>query len=115
MSIEHAKKELVTEEKPGSLGKNHEDKTPSKEAKISSNKHKEGKEESVDSVKSHKKKGDKKKKKMKKVVYYETDLSMPSTSNAESTSSKRQGRKKYSKIPLHYPCIPKRALYFSFP
>jgi hypothetical protein len=108
MSIEHAKKELVTEEKPGSLGKKHEDKTPSKEAKISGNKHKEGKEELVGSVISHKK-GDKKKKKMKKVVYYETDSSMPSTSNAESTSSKRQERKKYSKICLCYPRIPKYA------
>jgi hypothetical protein len=46
---------------------------------------------------------------MNKVVYYETDLSMPSTSDAKSTSSKRQERKKYSKIPLLYPRIPKRA------
>jgi hypothetical protein len=46
---------------------------------------------------------------MKKVVYYEIDSSTPSTSDAESTSSKRQERKKYSKIPLHYPCIPKYA------
>jgi hypothetical protein len=45
---------------------------------------------------------------MKKVVYYETDSSTPSTSGAESTS-KCQDRKKYSKIPLHYPRIPKRA------
>ena len=46
---------------------------------------------------------------MKKVVYYEIDSSSPSTSRAESTSSKRQERKKYSKIPLHYPRIPKYA------
>jgi hypothetical protein len=45
---------------------------------------------------------------MKKIVYYETDSSTPSTSGAESTS-KRQESKKYSKIPLHYPRIPKRA------
>jgi hypothetical protein len=69
---------------------------------------KEDKDESIDSIKSHKK-GDKKKKKMKKVVYYETDSSMPSTSGTESTSSKRQERKKYSKIPLRYPRIPKHA------
>jgi hypothetical protein len=46
---------------------------------------------------------------MKKVVYYETNSSTPSTSDAESTSSKRQERKKYSKIPLRYPRVPKRA------
>jgi hypothetical protein len=51
-----------------------------------------------------------KKKKMKKVVYYETDSSSPSTSGSESTSvtSKRHERKKYSKMPLRYPCISKR-------
>jgi hypothetical protein len=52
---------------------------------------------------------------MKKVVYYETDSCMPSTSDAESTSSKRQERKKYSKIPLHYPHISKRAPLLSIP
>jgi hypothetical protein len=46
---------------------------------------------------------------MKKVVYYETDSSSPSTSGVESTASKRQERKKYSKMPLRYPCIPKCA------
>jgi hypothetical protein len=85
MSGEHAKKELITVEKPRSSGKKNEGKTPSKET---GNKHKEDKEESASFVKSHKK-GDKKKKKMKKVVYYEIDSSTPSTSDAESTSSKR--------------------------
>jgi hypothetical protein len=111
VSREHAKKELNTGEKPGSLGKKNEGKTPSKEA---GDKHKGDKDESVGSIKSHKK-GDKKKKKMKKVVYYETDSSTPSTSDAESTSSKRQEHKKYSKIPLRYPCIPKRAPLLSVP
>jgi hypothetical protein len=46
---------------------------------------------------------------MKKVVYYETDSSSPSTSDVESTSSKRQERKKYSKMPLRYPRISKHA------
>jgi hypothetical protein len=48
--------------------------------------------------------------KMKKVVYYETDSLSPSTSgfDASSVTSKRQERKKFSKIPLHYPCISKR-------
>jgi hypothetical protein len=105
MSKEHAKKELITGEKPRSSGKKNEGKTTSKEV---GNKHKEDKEESAGSIKSHKK-GDKKKKKMKKVVYYETDSSMPSTSDAESTCSKHQERKKYSKIPLHYPRISKSA------
>jgi hypothetical protein len=42
---------------------------------------------------------------MKKVVYYETDSSSPSTSGSDTMSitSKRQERKKYSKIPLRYP------------
>jgi hypothetical protein len=79
MSGEHAKKELITEDKPGSSGKKNEEKTPSKEA---SHKLKEDKDESTGSIKSHKK-GDKKKNKMKKVVYYETDSSTPSTSGAE--------------------------------
>jgi hypothetical protein len=52
---------------------------------------------------------------MKKVVYYETDSSTPSTSGVESTSSKRQERKKYSKIPLHYRRILKRAPLLSIP
>jgi hypothetical protein len=111
MSGEHAKREMVTGEKPGSLGKKIEGRTPSKEA---SDKHKEHKDESADSIKSHNK-GDKKKNKMKKVVYYETDSSSPSTSSTKSTSSKRQECKKYSKIPLRYPRISKRAPLLSVP
>jgi hypothetical protein len=102
---EHTKREMVTGKKPGSSGKKNEERTPSKEA---GDKHMEHKEESAGSIKSHKKR-DKKKKKMKKVVYYETDSSSPSTFGAESTSLKRQERKKYSKIPLHYPHISKCA------
>jgi hypothetical protein len=45
----------------------------------------------------------------------ETDSSSPSTSRAESTTSKRQERKKYSKMPLRYPCIPKHAPLLSIP
>jgi hypothetical protein len=90
MSGEHTKKEVPTEEKLDSLGKKHEGKTLSKEVKISGDKHKEDKEESTDSIKSHKNKGDKKKKKMTKVVYYETDSFASSTSDAASTSSKCQ-------------------------
>jgi hypothetical protein len=73
MSGEHAKREMVIEEKLRSSGKKIKERTPSKEV---GDKHKE---ESTGSIKSHKK-GDKKKKKMKKVVYYETDSSSPSTS-----------------------------------
>jgi hypothetical protein len=102
MSGEHTKREMVTSEKPEGSGKKNDERTPSREA---DNKHKE---ESASSIKSHRK-GDKKKKKMKKVVYYETDSSSPSTSDAESITSKRQERKKYSKMPLRYPRIPKRA------
>jgi hypothetical protein len=52
---------------------------------------------------------------MKKVFYYETDSSSPFTSGVESTTSKRQERKKYSKMPLRYPHIPKRAPLLSIP
>jgi hypothetical protein len=82
MSGVHAKREMVTSEKPEGSGRKNDERTPSKEADV---KHKE---ESASSIKSHRK-GDKKKNKMKKVVYYETDSSSPSTSNAESTTSKR--------------------------
>jgi hypothetical protein len=103
MSGEHAKREMVTDGKPKASGKKNDERTPSKEA---DDKHKEHKDESAGSIKSHRK-GDKKKKKMKKVVYYETDSSSPSTSCTESTTSKRQEHKKYSKMPLRYPRIPK--------
>jgi hypothetical protein len=43
------------------------------------------------------------------MVYYETDSSSLSTSNTESTTSKRQERKKYSKMSLRYPRISKCA------
>jgi hypothetical protein len=94
----------MTGEKPASSGR-----TLSRE---SGNKYKE---ESSSSIKSHRK-GDKKNKMMKKVVYYETDSSSPSTSRSKSsTTSKRHERKKYSKMPLCYPCIPKRATLLSVP
>jgi hypothetical protein len=66
-----------------------------------------GREESPPHVKSHRS-GDKKKK-MQKVVDYETNSSSPSTSGSDtpSVTSKRHERKKFSKIPLHYPCISK--------
>jgi hypothetical protein len=72
-------------------------------------------EESPPHVKSHRS-GDKKKK-MKKVVYYETDSSSPSTSgsDAPSVTSKRHERKKFSKIPLHYPHISKCTPLLSIP
>jgi hypothetical protein len=74
-----------------------------------------GKGESPPRVKSHQS-GDKKKK-MKKVVYYETDSSSPSTSgfDASSVTSKHHERKKFSRIPLHYPRISKRTPLLSVP
>jgi hypothetical protein len=94
MSGAHAKKEMVTDEKPATS----HGKAPSGE---SGNK----REESPPHVKSHQS-GDKNKK-MKKVVYYETDSSSPSTFSfdAPSVTSKRHERKKFSKIPLRYPRI----------
>jgi hypothetical protein len=101
---DHAKREIVTGDKPTGSGK-----TLSRE---SGNKYKE---ESFSSIKSHRR-GDKKKKKMKKVVYYETDSSTPSTSGTESsTTSKHHERKKYSKMPLRYPRISKHAPLLSVP
>jgi hypothetical protein len=57
------------------------------------------------------------KKKMRKVVYYETDSSSPSTSGSDtpSVTSKRHERKKFSKIPLRYPRIPKHTPLLSVP
>jgi hypothetical protein len=54
---------------------------------------------------------------MKKVVYYEADSSSPSTSGSDvaSVTSKRHERKKFSKIPLRYPRISKRAPLLSVP
>jgi hypothetical protein len=102
MSGDHAKREIVTGDKLASSGR-----TLSRE---SDNKHKE---ESSSSIKSHQR-GDKKK--MKKVVYYETDSSSPSISSSKSSvTSKRHERKKYSKMPLRYPHISKRAPLISIP
>jgi hypothetical protein len=58
-----------------------------------------------------------KKKKMRKVVYYETDSSSPSTSGSDtpSVTSKCHERKKFSKIPLRYPRIPKHTPLLSVP
>jgi hypothetical protein len=108
VSGEDAKREMVTREKPWSSGKKIEERTPSKEA---GDKHKE---ESAGSIKSHRK-DDKKKKKMKKVVYYETNSSSPSTFGVESTFSKCQEHKKYSKMHLCYPHISKHAHLLSIP
>jgi hypothetical protein len=104
MSGDHAKRENVTGDKPASSGRTH--------SRESGHKHKE---EFSSSIKSHRR-GDKKKK-MKKVVYYDTDSSSPSTSGSDSssTTSKRHEHKKYSKMPLHYPCISKRTPLLSVP
>jgi hypothetical protein len=106
MSGYHVKKEMVTGEKPATS----HGKAPSKE---SDNKKKEG---SPSRIRTHKS-GEKKKKKMKKVVCYKTDSSSPSTSgsDAASVTSKRQERKKYSKIPLRCPRIPKHTPLLSVP
>jgi hypothetical protein len=70
ISGDHAKSEIVTDDKVVGSGR-----TPSRE---SSDKYKE---ESASSIKSHRN-GDKNTTKMKKVVYYETNSSSPSTSGA---------------------------------
>jgi hypothetical protein len=105
MSGDHAKKEMVTGDKPATS----HGKAPSGESRN------KGKEKESSSLKSHRS-GDKKKK-MRKVVYYETDSSSPSTSgsDAPSITYKRHERKKYSKIPLCYPRISKRTPLLSVP
>jgi hypothetical protein len=108
MTGDHAKKEMGTGEKPTTS----HGKTSSEESR---NKGK-GKKKKYPSHKSHRS-DDKKKKKMRKVVYYETDTSSPSTSgsDAPSVTSKRHERKKFSKIPLRYPRIPKHTPFLSVP
>jgi hypothetical protein len=102
MSGDHAKKEMVTDEKPATS----HGKAPSGE---SGNK--------VKGSPSHDKscRSGEKKKKMKKVVYYETDSSSPSGSDTPSVTSKRHERKKFSKIPLRYPRISKHTPLLSVP
>jgi hypothetical protein len=104
MSGDHAKKEMVTGEKPATS----HGKAPSGE---SGNKMK--------GSPSHDKsrRSGEKKKKMNKVVYYETDSSSSSTSCSDkpSITSKRHERKKFSKIPLRYPPIPKHTPLLSVP
>jgi hypothetical protein len=103
MSGDHAKREIMTGKKATSSGR-----TLSRESGNTN------KEESSSSIKSHRR-GDKKKK-MKKVVYYETNSSSPSTLSSESsTASKHHEHKKYSKMPLRYPRISKRAPLLSVP
>jgi hypothetical protein len=104
MSGDHAKKEMVTGEKPATS----HGKAPSGEF---GNKMKG----SPSHNKTHR--SGEKKKKMKKVVYYETDSSSPSTSgfDAPSITSKRHERKKFSKIPLRYPHISKHTPLLSVP
>jgi hypothetical protein len=107
MSGEHAKKEMETGEKSTT---SHE-----KASSEESRKKGKGKEKKASSHKSHRS-GDKIKK-MRKVVYYETDTSSPSTSGSDvpSVTSKLHERKKFSKIPLRYPRIPKHTPLLSVP
>jgi hypothetical protein len=99
MSGDHAKKEMETGEKPTTSN----EKALSGESHNKEKKMEKKKEKKTSSHKSHRS-GDKIKK-MRKVVYYEADTSSPSTSgsDAPSITSKRHERKKFSKIPLHYP------------
>ena len=107
MSGEHAKKEMETGEKPTT--------SHGKASSEESRKKGKGKEKKASSRKSHQS-GDKIKK-MRKVVYYETDTSSPSTSGSDvpSVTSKRHERKKFSKIPLHYPRTSRHTPLLSVP
>jgi hypothetical protein len=108
MSGDHAKKEMETGDKPTT---SHE-KASSEESR---NKGK-GKEKKPSLAPTRHRSGDKKKK-MRKMVYYETDTSSPSTSgsDAPSITSKRHECKKFSKIPLRFPRIPRHTPLLSVP
>jgi hypothetical protein len=126
MSGDHTKREMETGDKlttsHGSTSseesrtkrKEKKDSSKRKEKRSSSSHHKEKKEKSS-SHKPHRS-GDKKKR-MRKVVYYETDTSSTShsDSDAPSITSKRQERKKFSKIPLHYPRTSRHTPLLSVP
>src|SRR5687768_2966919 len=107
MSGDDAKKEMETDDKPAT--------SHGKASSGESRKKGKGKEKKPSSHKSHRS-GDKKKK-MRKVVNYETDTSSPSTSgsDAPSVTSKRHERKKFSKIPLHYPRTSRHTPLLSIP
>jgi hypothetical protein len=107
MSGDHAKKEMVTSEKPATS----HGKAPSGES------YNKGKGKGKESPSHKSRRSGDKKKKMRKVVYYETDTSSPSTSGSDtpSVTSKRHERKKFSKIPLRYPRIPKHTPLLSVP
>jgi hypothetical protein len=101
MSGDHAKKEMVTGEKPATSHR----KAPSGESR---NKMKG----SPSHNKSHR--SGEKKKKMKKVVYYETDSSSPSTSGSDASSitSKRHEPKSLVRSPYATLVFPNALLYF---
>jgi hypothetical protein len=106
MSGDHAKREIVTGDKPAGSGK-----TLSRE---SDNKYKE---ESSSSIKSHQR-GDKKKKKTKKkVVYYKTDSSTPSTSGTKSstTSKRAMSTRSIVRCPYTIPVFQSALHYFPYP
>jgi hypothetical protein len=111
MSGELAKREMETGEKPTARN----EKALSGESHNKENKKEKKKEKKTSSHKSHRS-GDKIKK-MRKVVYYETDTSSPSTSgsDAPSITSKRHERKKFSKIPVHYPRTSRHTPLLSVP
>jgi hypothetical protein len=110
MSGELAKKEMETGEKPTTSN----EKALSGESR-NKEKRKEKKKEKKTSHKSHR--SGNKINKMRKVVYYETDTSSPSTSSSDAPSitSKRHERKKFSKIPLHYPRTSRHTPLLSVP
>ncbi len=111
MSGELAKREMETGDKPTTS----HGKASSEESRNKEKRKEKKKEKKTSSHKSHR--NGNKIKKMRKVVYYETDSSSPSTSGSDTSSvtSKRHEHKKFSKIPLRYPRIPKHTPLLSVP
>jgi hypothetical protein len=101
---DHAKREIMTGDKPAGSRK-----TLSRE---SGNKYKE---ESSSSIKSHRR-GDKKKKKMKKVVYYETTLQHPPhPAMSRPLFLSAMSARSIVRCPYAILAFPSALLYFPFP
>jgi hypothetical protein len=103
MSGDHAKKEMVTGEKPATS----HGKAPSGESRN------KGKEKESPSHKSRRS-GDKKKK-MRKVVYYETDSSSPSTFGSDTSSVTSNAMSARSLVRSPYAILAFLNIRFYFP
>jgi hypothetical protein len=108
MSGEHAKREMVTSERPEGSGRKNNERTPSREVDD------KYKEESTSSIKSHRK-GDKKKKKMKR--WSTTKLTLQHLPHPASSLLLRSAKSAKSIVRCLYTILAflKTLLYFLYP